>query len=65
MTGQEISDFIGERIETFSRADMSRLNDMLIELPLEEVSEVRSWAMESIALRVNDPLYTGDLESIE
>lgn len=62
MTEQEITDFIGERGDKITRADLSRLNAMLFELPLEEVSDVRSWIYESIALTVSDPSYKGDLD---
>lgn len=64
MTADQIVQFIGER-ETFNRVDMARLNEMLIELPLEDFSDVRAWAMEAVALRVNDPLYAGDLDPID
>lgn len=62
MTEQEITDFVSERGDKITRADFVRLNRMLFELPLEEVSDVRSWLYESIALTVSDPLYRGDLE---
>lgn len=61
MTSREIMDFIGGRGDKISRADLSRLNEMLIDLPIEEVSDVRGWIMESIAMTVSDPVYDGDI----
>ena len=61
MTSREIMDFIGGRGDKISRADLSRLNEMLIDLPIEEVCDVRGWIMESIAMTVSDPVYDGDI----
>lgn len=61
MTAQDITDFVSERGTAISRADISRLNEMLIELPLEEVNDVRAWLSESVALIVNAPEYDGDI----
>lgn len=61
MTAQDITDFVSERGTAISRADISRLNEMLIDLPLEEVSDVRAWLNESVALIVNAPEYEGDI----
>jgi hypothetical protein len=61
MTAQDITDFVSGRGDQIDRADLARLNGMLFELPLEEVSDVRMWVMEGIYLTVSDPLYQGDI----
>jgi len=61
MTSEAITEFVRERGSGISAADLTTINDMLIDLPLEEVSDVRAWVMEGIALTVNDPLYEGDI----
>ncbi len=61
MTSEAITEFVRERGSAISAADLTTINDMLIDLPLEEVSDVRAWVMEGIALTVNDPLYEGDI----
>lgn len=65
MTSEAITEFVRERGSAISAADLTTINDMLIDLPLEEVSDVRAWVMEGIALTVNDPLYEGDIPAIE
>jgi hypothetical protein len=64
MTSEAITEFVRERGSAISAADLT-VNDMLIDLPLDEVSDVRAWVMEGIALTVNDPLYEGDIPAIE
>jgi hypothetical protein len=65
MTSEAITEFVRERGSAISAADLATVNDMLIDLPLDEVSDVRAWVMEGIALTVNDPLYEGDIPAIE
>ena len=65
MNSEAITEFVRERGSAISAADLATINDMLINLPLEEVSDVRAWVMEGIALTVNDPLYEGDIPAIE
>lgn len=61
MIFEDITDFVRERGDAISAADLTTINAMLIELPLEEVSEARAWIMEGVSLTVNDPLYSGDI----
>lgn len=57
-----IIELMTERGKAFGKADLRKLNALLVELPLEEVSEVRAWLMSSLHLRINEPDYEGDLK---
>lgn len=61
MTDRDIFDLIGARGKDFSRDDLARVNDILIELPVEQISDTRAWALEALHLIVCDPEYAGDL----
>lgn len=61
MSFEDITEFVRKRGDAISATDLTTINAMLIELPLEEVSEARAWIMEGVALTVNDPLYSGDI----
>lgn len=58
---EEIVELMAKRGNAFGKADLRKMNAMLVELPLEEVSEVRAWLMSSLYLRINEPDYEGDL----
>ncbi len=65
MSFEDITEFVRDRGDAISAADLTTINAMLFELPLEEVSDARVWIMEGIALTVNDPLYSGDIPPFE
>ena len=64
MAIDEIQTLVRERGSALSRADMERITTMAVDVPLDESDQLGS-IFEAIALVVNDPEYSGDIEPIE
>lgn len=64
IAGNNIIDLIMERGSDLNTSDYEKIQTMLVDIPLEDSDEVGT-IYSAIALIVNDPLYSGDIEIVE
>lgn len=60
----EIMTILSERGSDLNRDDLARINELALDVPLEDTEQLGT-VWEGIALIVNDPLYSGDIDPID